>query len=320
MFSSSFSRAPSLGAVVVYLACYSVALVFLGTTGGDDAWLDPLVSFGILGVIFPLLAFFLTRAVRPAQSPSAAPAAPAIVIYLAVFALGVLGYGFTAIHAWIKAEPALSLTLLVIKLITMVVLPALIVGWLAGGVRRWLATSWHTQWLWLPLIGIGIAMLAFQAVFGRGLTTLNALHLPLTTLLWTAPVCFLWLLFEVGITEEFLFRVALQTSLADRLRSPIAGVLVGALLFGLAHAPGLYLRGSAGEEGMDGPVTIGWAIAYSIAVISPSGIFVRHIVRRVVGTHAQPGADRRIACAHRSAAESRAVHPDLVAGVRFYLR
>jgi len=272
MLSASSSRAISLGAVAVYLVCHIVALIYLSMTGGDDAWLDPLVSFGILGVAFPLLAFFLTRNMQPAQSPSAAPAATAIVVYLAVFALGVLGYGFTAIHAWIKTEPALSIILLATKLITMVVLPALIVGLLAGGMRRWLALRWHTQRLWLPLIGIGIAMLAFEAVFGRGLTTLNALHLSTTTLLWTAPACFLWLLFEVGITEEFLFRVALQTSLADRLRSPIAGLLVGALLFGLAHAPGLYLRGSAGEEGMDGPVTIGWAIAYSIAVISPSGI------------------------------------------------
>ncbi|GAA0709642.1 CPBP family intramembrane glutamic endopeptidase [Dokdonella soli] len=270
MFSSS--RTNGIGAMLGYVGCYVAALIYLSVSGGEGAWLDALVSFAILGVAFPALAVLLTRKIRLPELRSAAPAATGMVIYLAVFALVVLGFGFTAIHREVQAEPLLSITLLVIKLMTMVAVPALILGMLTGGMRDWFAPRWHTQRLWLPLVGIGVAMLMFEAIFGRGLMTLSALHAAPTVLVWAVPACFVWLSLEVGITEEFLFRVALQSSLADRLRSPVAGVVIAALLFGLAHAPGLYLRGSAGAEGVDTPVSISWAMAYSVAVISPSGI------------------------------------------------
>ena len=77
---------------------------------------------------------------------------------------------------------------------------------------------------------------------------------------------------EAGLCEEFLFRAFLQTRLADALNSELAGVCLGALVFGLAHAPGLYLRGQALLEGADAHPTILWAIAYSVAIISPAGL------------------------------------------------
>ncbi len=44
------------------------------------------------------------------------------------------------------------------------------------------------------------------------------------------------------------------------------------MLFGLAHAPGLYLRGAHAMEGLSDPPTLAWAVAYSVAVISPAGL------------------------------------------------
>jgi len=255
--------------IVAYLVCFGGALYVLAP-GGEDAWIEPLFVLGALGIAFPLLALALTRGVIAPPRPSASAAMPAVVAYLALFAFVVLGFAFTAIKTAIPNEPAHSLVVLIVKLVTMVALPAAILSMMTGGTRQWLAPRWSRR-LWIPLIGLGIAMFAFQAVFGRGLATLDALHPSAIWLLWGVPACFAWLVLDVGITEEVLFRVAVQSSLADRLRSPTAGVLIGALLFGLAHAPGLYLRG-AGSEGMEGQVTVAWAIAYSIAVISPSGI------------------------------------------------
>jgi membrane protease YdiL (CAAX protease family) len=108
-------------------------------------------------------------------------------------------------------------------------------------------------------------------VFGRGLKTLGELHPSPATLAWAAPACLLWLCLEVGVTEEGLFRAVLQTRLAAALRGEGAAIFAQALLFGLAHAPGLYLRGAYAMEGLAAPPTPGWAVAYSIAVISPAG-------------------------------------------------
>jgi membrane protease YdiL (CAAX protease family) len=138
--------------------------------------------------------------------------------------------------------------------------------------KRSLAPNWRWREQGRALIGIGLALLAFQAVFGRGLTTLGQLDPGLATLAWAAPLCLLWLLLEVGLCEEYLFRVVLQTRLAAFLKSEAAAVLTASLLFGLAHAPGLYLRGAALMEGVGAQPTAIWAIAYSIAIVSPAGL------------------------------------------------
>ena len=75
-----------------------------------------------------------------------------------------------------------------------------------------------------------------------------------------------------GVCEEVLFRVFLQTRLAAFLKSELGAIAIGALLFGLAHAPGLYLRGAALLEGSGGQPTLLWSVAYSVAIISPAGI------------------------------------------------
>jgi uncharacterized protein len=56
------------------------------------------------------------------------------------------------------------------------------------------------------------------------------------------------------------------------LRSEAGAIFVSALLFGLAHAPGLYLRGGHLAEGLSGSPTPAWAAAYSLAIISPTGL------------------------------------------------
>ncbi|MBL8261374.1 MAG: CPBP family intramembrane metalloprotease [Xanthomonadaceae bacterium] len=68
-----------------------------------------------------------------------------------------------------------------------------------------------------------------------------------------------------------LFRRVLQQRIADATRSQVAAVLWASLLFGLAHAPGLYLRGAHAMEGV-ADATLPWAIAYSVVMIAPAGI------------------------------------------------
>ena len=92
------------------------------------------------------------------------------------------------------------------------------------------------------------------------------------TLVWAVPLCFLLQTIEAGLSEEVLFRVFLQTRIAVWLKSEVAAVSIGALLFGLAHAPGLYLRGASLMEGAGAHPTLLWSVAYSVAMISPAGL------------------------------------------------
>jgi membrane protease YdiL (CAAX protease family) len=82
------------------------------------------------------------------------------------------------------------------------------------------------------------------------------------------PLAFVWLAFEVGMTEEFFFRAIVQERLSAFLRSDVAGLMLMALVFGLVHAPGIVLRGAGVVEGLGAHPDIWEAAAYTIAVHS----------------------------------------------------
>jgi membrane protease YdiL (CAAX protease family) len=73
--------------------------------------------------------------------------------------------------------------------------------------------------------------------------------------------------------EEFFVRAFLQGRATAFFDSPAAGICAASLLFGLAHAPGIYLRrgerhGPLGEQ----PALVD-SILYAILGLSPTGWF-----------------------------------------------
>jgi uncharacterized protein len=107
-------------------------------------------------------------------------------------------------------------------------------------------------------------------VVSPALTDIAGLHASAVTRVWAAPASFVWIALEAGLCEEFLFRAVLQTRLAAVLRSEAGAVVSGALLFALAHVPGLYLRGHPGVDGYSSdPLQV---IAFTVAVLSPIAI------------------------------------------------
>ena len=58
------------------------------------------------------------------------------------------------------------------------------------------------------------------------------------------------------------------------LRSAKGGILVSGLIFGLAHVPGLWLRGASSLEGLSPNAGIGAMLAIAIANLSVVGIFI----------------------------------------------
>ena len=264
---SPLASRPALLAIATCALAYAASLTVLLRMPGASA-IEPLFLLGVLGIAFPALALLLTR--RPAPVTRGLTQPPrtlwTVLLYLALFAVLVLGWGFSALKQALPGEPAQSVAELAVKLVVMVALPLLLFVRGSRQPRRFAATR-----LWWMLLVMGVAFLAFQAVFGRGLGTLRELGPSATTLAWAIPACLAWQTLEAGLAEEVLFRRVLQQRLADALRSPLAGVLWASLLFGLAHAPGLYLRGAHQMEGV-AEATVPWAIAYSVVMIAPAGI------------------------------------------------
>ncbi len=261
-------RRHALVALAVAAAVYAGSLAVLARTPGFSI-AEPLFLFGIIGVALPLLAWLCTlRVPRERRAPLREPAhLPRVLLYLGVFAVVVLGWGFSAINANFPAEPAQSVVQLVVKLVTMVLVPA----WLFLAFRIGARASLSPRRLLLAFAVMSIAYLAMQAVVGRGLATLGQLAPSAATLAWAIPLAFAWMTLEAGLCEEVLFRRVLQEKLAIATGSHVAAIAWASLLFGLAHAPGLWLRGGHLMEGV-AQATPSWAIAYSIALVAPAGI------------------------------------------------
>jgi membrane protease YdiL (CAAX protease family) len=258
---------------IVIAACalvYAGALVTLAQEPGFSL-VEPLFVLVVLGGVMSALAWASTR--KPAAALVAPPArgprdVVAVLAYLALFAVLVLGFGFTAVKGAVTTEPAQSIASLVVKLVTMVALPLALLAALGG---TWLPALRLERRHVPALVVVGAALLTFQAVFGRGLKTLGELDPSGATLAWAIPACFVWMCVEAGLSEEVLFRVVVQDTLARWMKSNAAAIATASLVFGLAHAPGLFLRGGILMEGVAEP-SLAWAIAYSIAVIAPAGL------------------------------------------------
>ena len=86
-------------------------------------------------------------------------------------------------------------------------------------------------------------------------------------------LAFLWNLVEAGLVEEFYFRAFLQGRFTAFFDSPAAGICAASLLFGLAHAPGIYLRRGDRHGPLGEHPTLIDSILYTILGLSPTGWF-----------------------------------------------
>ncbi len=242
--------------------------------GGFDAG-DSLGVFGVLGVGFSLLACLLTLGIKPLPYQVREPGRELLSLLLYMLPLTVfIAYGLGAIHRWVPAEPADSLVILIAKLSVFVAVPAgLMISRFGYTMRILTPLSLPTSHI-IAFIGLGGVLLVFQSVAGRGLRDIAAANIPGNTLLFGLPIVFVWLVFEVGVVEEFFFRVLLQSRLSATLRSELSSIVLASLLFGLVHAPGLYLRTSVTQEGLPAHSSLWMAVGYSVVITSVAGFFL----------------------------------------------
>jgi membrane protease YdiL (CAAX protease family) len=268
--ASSIRSATFVGA---YFALWATVLVLLRNLQGFDAS-EALVVVVILGVIFPALALLATRRLAPLAYVVRQPGIETIALLVYVVAIAwslVSGFGRIA---RIETEPLHSIALLGAKQLAFVVIPAAITSAL-GHYRIAELVPISLRWRDLrPALLMSLAALLMQSVLGRGLHDIREAHLPAWVLAVATPLSFGWLMIEVGVVEEFFFRALLQERLAAVLRSPWGGLVVAALLFGMVHAPGFYLRPAATQEALGSHPSLFMAAGYSIVLTSLAGLFL----------------------------------------------
>jgi len=272
--SNTFANWQTYLCLGAYLMLWVGSVVVIHTKAGL-ALSEPLLILAVVGVGFSSLAWLLTRRSEPLPFEVKRPRTECSLLaaYLVVVVL-FLTWGIDALESAVQREPWQMLALLGAKLVLFVLLPVVLFYalWkykihdlIAGApVPNHLRVT-----LWMSL-----ALILFQVAFGRGVSEIRHSGLPVWAVAAGIPFAYAWLLLEVGLVEEFFFRVLLQSRLTALLRSETAGILLMALLFGLAHAPGLHFRTAVTLEGL-GP-SPAWlvAIGYSIGITSVAGIFL----------------------------------------------
>jgi membrane protease YdiL (CAAX protease family) len=194
----------------------------------------------------------------------------ALLGFLIVYAVGFLGWGMSATRSAVPPGREQELLVLAVKLLVHVGLPALLLAALGARIAPLFDSRVAERGFWVPLLVLGSIIVGLMCVLSPALNEIRALHVSTVTLVWAAPAAFVWMAIEAGLCEEFLFRAVLQTRLAAVLKTPAGAVVVGALLFALAHVPGLYLRGHPGVDGYStDPIQV---TAFTIAALSPVAV------------------------------------------------
>jgi membrane protease YdiL (CAAX protease family) len=253
--------------VAVYLLLWIAATCYLAAKGAD--WTLPTISLVVFGAALPLLGIALTRKAVPPPIPVNRPTLElcALLVFLVIYAVGFLGWGMSATRAAVPAGREQELLVLAVKLLVHVAAPALLLAALGAKIAPLFNSGLKAPGFWPPLLVLGAVILALLCVVSPALSEIEALHASAATLAWAGPATFLWLAIEAGLCEEFLFRAVLQTRLAAVLKTESGAVVTGAVLFALAHVPGLYLRGHPGVDGYSSdPIQV---VAFTIGVLSP---------------------------------------------------
>jgi membrane protease YdiL (CAAX protease family) len=245
--------------VVAYLLLYLATLGLLVRYEQFD-FVEPLFALVLMGGGFTLIAWLLTRRAEPL--PVSEPRRGLLPYVLLVTAFVTWGLG-----ALPDAQPLRDVLATVTKLLVFVAVPWLLFDRTKPLLRMNRRDAVVT-------VSMSAVLILFQFAFGRGPAAIADARLPLGTLIGAIILAFVWLAIEAGLVEEYFFRRLLQTRLETLTRSRAGGIVITALLFGLVHAPGLYLRPSHTGEDFASPPSLLFAIGYAIVILSPSGFFL----------------------------------------------
>jgi membrane protease YdiL (CAAX protease family) len=269
--------------VLLGLAAFALSLVILWRHPGFGRE-DAIGGIIIFGIAFPLLAWLTTLKARPLVVRAERSAAEMGVLFACLIGVTLYLIWGSALSetllpaSWLSSPRLKFLISLTRKLIIFVAIPFALFRMLFG--YRWRDFGLQFAGLkalagnhFLVVLVLSAAILLFQYFAGSGAAPIRHGEFNATELAVGLPLCFAWLFLEVGLVEEFFFRAVLQTRLAAWLKSEVSGVALMSLLFGLAHAPGFILRRAGLADAIGEHPSASDALAYTIVVLSISGIF-----------------------------------------------
>ena len=268
--------------ILAYCVIYVVSLLLAIWHRKTFPLSESLAVIVIIGVGFTGLVYAVTPTVE-------APVATSVTSSELIFTLAYLAL-ISALLVFFKPVPQAwknnfvkkSAASLAYKLVVFVIIPLLCLRVIWGESWEQLGFSAkNVPGQALAALILAICFGGFNLVAGSGAAPIRARAFSARQLAIGFPLVFLWNIFEVGLVEEFFFRAFLQTRLTLALGDPIAGICAASLLFGLAHAPGIYLRSGdkLGPLGEHPPLL--HSIVYSILVLSPAGWFTGLLYARV---------------------------------------
>jgi membrane protease YdiL (CAAX protease family) len=270
------------GAAIIAVAAYALlwggSTAYLYATGGD--WMSGVFILAIFGLGLSGIAWLLTRGANAPRIEVEHPRieAGAVLLYLAFYAIAFTGFGMSWARQAFPPGPEQETLVLGLKLLVHVVLPAILLIVMGAKLGPITQLGLSGRKFWRTLIVMGVIILALVCVITPSLKQISGIPPTLDIMIWAAPLGYLWMTLEAGVTEEFLFRAVAQTRFTAWLNSAWGGVILTSVLFGLAHAPGLFMRGGPGVDGWStDPLQV---IAHTIAVLSPIGLLFGMIYAR----------------------------------------
>jgi membrane protease YdiL (CAAX protease family) len=267
-----------IGGLILYACAFAVLL-----RNKSFEVSDAIVVLIAFGIVFPFIAWIATR--RAIQLSISIHPRTSELIVLVVYVLILSVYLISGPQwidqllpsSWIDSVRIKFFVTLAKKLIVFVVIPFAIFRFGFGyrirdfGIQREGLCALRHSHLLVVLV-VGGAFLAFQYFVSGGGASFRQGHFTGYQLLVGLPLCFIWLLVEAGLVEEFFFRGLVQSHLAAALKSEVSGVVLMSLIFGLAHAPGFIFRHAGEVEGLGSNPSAFDALAYSIVVLAVSGV------------------------------------------------
>jgi CAAX protease family protein len=259
---------------LLFVGVYALSFVVL--TAGGMVLEDAIGALLILGVFLPLVALAATARMPAPERPWGWRRDDALLLcgllaWIVGFLLlkGTLLAALVPEHADPRWHDAVNT---VLKLAAFVAVPALALHWRGF---RWAQSGRPTassRRLWMAFLVMAAAGLAVQALLGSQFKRLFASDYANVELWLGGAFCFAWMSLEAGVVEEFFFRWYLQSRLAAWTRSETSAVFLGALVFGLAHAPGIVLRGAGAVEGLGDAPSLATTLAYVVATQGVAGL------------------------------------------------
>lgn len=274
--------------VIAFFLLYSIAIAVLIQVF-HQPFMDIVTPFLFFGILFSFIAWLLVKnsAPLPADKP-VFKGELIVIITLVLFFTWYVTYGSSTINkliplSIIEVEWKNTIAIVIKKLLVFVLLPFLLYKVAGFSVKDFgLAIDRKKicrKKTIIVFVVLSALVLLYQYFLSGGAKPVRNGQFSSYQLLTSLPLLFLWLFIEVGLVEEFFFRAVLQSRIAALLKSPIAGIIISGLIFGLAHAPGLYLRG-AGSEGISEELPFIFWAAYTISAMSIAGIFLGIIWQR----------------------------------------